>query len=191
MCVSGPPARLDALTRRSTSFRRIGAARRQSSWIAGPFGLVSAISASSKNVYPTGTIALDSGLTVVRTRGELLVYLTTVGGAVTEGFSWALGFAIVTEQAAAIGATAIPSPITDIGWDGWYLYETGQVAITAAAEAINSASNTQVVRVPLDSKAMRKYKESDVIVAVLAVTEVGDGSVVASHLNSRVLVKVS
>ena len=163
--------------------------RRQVSWVIGPEGLIAAISAPTNNIFPTGTIAIESGLTLVRTRGELLVYLVTAGGANIEGFRWAFGMCIVTENAAGIGVTAVPGPITDIAWDGWFVYETGQVATQGGT--LDQGSLTSAVRIPIDSKAMRKFKESDVVLGVLEVFEQGADSVMAAHLSSRMLVKLS
>ena len=174
--------------RNSRSLRGSGV-RRASSWTSGPFGLISAIAADSNNLFPTNQQAVDSGLTIVRTRGEFLAYLTTSGGAATEGFRWAFGMCVVTANAAGIGVTAVPNPIDDIGWDGWLVYETGQIATMFTG--FGEASPTQSVRVRIDSKAMRKFKETDVLVGVLGVFEQGAGSIMAAHLSSRVLLKLS
>ena len=175
--------------RRSSFPRTSGAVRRRSSWSGGPEGLLGAISTSSVTLFPTGAQALLNGLTHVRFRGELLLYITVAGGAATEGFRWAFGVGIVSENAFGVGVTAVPDPIADIGWDGWLLYETGQLATSGSV--LDQAAGNTVVRVPLDSKAMRKIKASDVMIGVLSTTEIGDGSVMNGHLSSRILAKLA
>ncbi len=174
---------------RRSSFRRTsGGIRRLTSWNNGPNGQIAAISADSNNLFPVIQQALQDGITIVRTRGELLVYLSVVGGAATEGFRWALGFAIVTENVFGVGATALPDPIVDAGWDGWLVYDTGW--ISTMSTDLQQASPTQSARVQIDSKAMRKMKNTDGLVAMFAVDEQGDGSQMNAQLTSRFLFKL-
>ncbi len=162
--------------------------RRPVTWGLGPFGAFGAISASSSVVAPT-LAQLVSDQTVIRIRGELLVYITTPGGAAAEGFRWAFGMGIINENAGGIGVTAMPTPITDIAWDGWMLYETGTILTPGTTTIDIEGSVCTAQRVPLDSKAMRKANATDIITAVLQVTETGDGTSMNAALQSRVLFK--
>ena len=173
-----------------SSFRRnSGANRRRVSWSPGPSGTILGISTSSNNVFPTTSQATLDDLTLIRTRGELMVWLDVAGGAVNEGFAWAFGMCNITENAAGQGIAAMPNPIGDIAWDGWFVYETG--TIVTRGTALEDASLLEMARIPIDSKAMRKTHQTDVIVGVLATTEQGDGATMTAQLRTRLLDKLA
>ncbi len=92
------------------SFRRSGAPRRSTEWIA------SAVITGSSSLA-AATAVLDQSIniaeqsTIVRTRGSLFVKSDQV--AANEQPFGALGMAVVTDQANAIGITAMPTPTTD------------------------------------------------------------------------------
>ena len=161
--------------------------RRSVSWTPGPQGTL-AITAATDNIFPIGVQTLVDDATLVRTRGEVNVGLSVITGSL-DGFSEvAMGLCIVNENAAGIGVTAIPSPVTDIGWDGWFWYWTGSLFGVSATEA--NAAGTANVRIPIDSKAMRKLRSSDFIVGALAVVgEVGTAQLNAT-MQSRMLLKL-
>jgi len=106
------------------------------------------------------------GETLVRTRGYISGVLT-VASAPGDGFFGAIGMAIVTVAAATIGITAIPTPLTEAGWDGWFVHRYFD------CRAGLSGSNDQLVALDIDSKAMRKANEDEQIVMVLEVIESG------------------
>ena len=146
------------------------------------------LSVSSSALFTTGQQLLVDGLTLVRTRGELLVQLLTSDGAGgAGGFRWAAGICIVTENAAGVGVTAVPSPITDLGWDGWLWHQLGNVRVQETTLLGQQLAAT--VRVPIDSKAMRKMRSLDFIIAAFQVVEVGV-STIEAHLETRMLVKL-
>ena len=174
---------------RSSRFRRInGAGRRKVSWSKGPLGTVSGIVTGSSNLFPTAAQATLDDLTVIRCRGELILYLTVAGGAASEGFRWAFGMCNVTENAAGVGVTAIPDPIADAGWDGWFVFAQGN--LTTRLAALEDGSLLEMQRVEIDSKAMRKTHLTDTIVAVLGTSEAGDGSSMDAKLITRILDKL-
>ena len=177
---------------RGRSFRspRTGnSARRRVSWSIGPSGSIN-ITASVAALFPVAAQALLDDLTLVRTRAELLVFLTLAGGASGEGFRWAFGMANVSENAAGIGATAVPSPITDIAWDGWFVHQQGQI-VQVAAEGAAQFEGPHNQRVSIDSKAMRKTHATDVIVGAFETTELGAGAEMTAMLETRLLDKLA
>ena len=169
---------------RHSRFQRNGA-RRRVSWSLGPSGTTGVLSATGTSIFPVAAQALTDDLTLVRTRGRLLVQLITATA--SGGFQWAFGMCNVTENAAGIGVTAVPDPLDDIAWDGWFVYETGQ-QISVDASPSEGAEGSQLFIV-IDSKAMRKTHDTDVIVAVFAVTEVGTATMEA-NLMTRLLDKL-
>ena len=169
--------------------RTSGAGRRRVSWSGGPDGNTGSISSST--VFLFGGIATASAddLTIIRTRGELLLYLTSVD-AVGAGYSWRFGICNVTQNAAGIGVTAVPDPNVDVGWDGWLYHAGGELRSMGSTDASLIGANTAMVRHVIDSKAMRKTHASDAIIAVLSVTETVT-AVMRGHLTTRILDKLA
>ena len=116
----------------------------------------------------TGVAALASGgtadfggvatntqaATIVRIRGQLLA---SIDGPVDgDKVVVAAGFIAVTEEQVAVGPTAIPSPLSDLDaewiWHGFLLMQSQGVVATQ--------DTTQMARLMIDSKAMRKLKQS-------------------------------
>ncbi len=75
------------------------------------------------------------------------------------------GTAIVSEQAIAIGVTAIPTPITDLDSDMWFVYERLMMSMQLSATASSWAPSNVERRI--DSKAMRKVEEGEGLVGVV------------------------
>ena len=157
--------------------------RRATSWSLGPRGIVSTAIAAQL-VFPSTAVADDDGLTLIRTRGELLVKLST-SDAATSGMAVNFGICIVSQNAAGVGVTAIPDPDADISWDGWLVYWTGTVK---GALSSNEGSSTH--RLVLDSKAMRKIKRTDVVVAVLSTDDEIGSVTLNADLETRLLLKL-
>ena len=140
---------------------------------------------SAVAIFAGGSQANLNDLTIVRTRGELLVFLLSAANP-QEGFNFACGICNVTENAFGVGVTAVPAPLTDINWDGWLWHYQGAVKAFAAA---TFSDISQSVRIVVDSKAMRKTHNTDVIVAVFETVEVGTATMHA-ELRTRVLDKL-
>ena len=156
---------------------------RSTSWSLGPNGVIQR-TATGSVIFAVGAQALSDGNTVIRTRGELLIGLSAATSAV-DGYSGAVGICIVTENAFNAGIASIPTPITDIVWDGWLAYQS----FASKLYGPDLGRTATVARYQLDSKAMRKIKVTDVMVAVLEATEVGSSTLNMS-LETRVLVKL-
>jgi len=167
---------------------RTRSVRRATTWFGGPEGPSGSISSTSSNLFPIGITALDPGVTAIRFHGSLLLGLVTA--VASGGFDWAFGIAIVSENAAGVGITAIPTPIADEDWDGWMVHRTGSLIAISSAVPSEWVSVNVSERVELDSKAMRKFKQTDVMVAVLDVEESGTAAMRA-FLRSRILVKIA
>ena len=164
------------------------APRRRSTWSQGPNGASGTIAVDSSTIFPVGAISILNDLTLVRTRGLLSLQLLTATAA-ESGFRWAFGMCNVTENAAGIGVTAVPDPLVDVAWDGWFVYETGHL-ISSDASPVTDPSPLTTALVPIDSKAMRKTHQTDVIVAVIGVVEIGTATMVG-FLASRILDKLA
>jgi len=170
-----------------SSFR--SATRRQSSWEVGPSGRVTD-SANAVTLFPLGGQAVDTGLTIVRVRGHLNLMLETAT-AVNDGFDRvACGLAVVSENAFSAGVASVPDPNADIAWDGWMWHWIGSVMAAAPAASFPGFGNTGAQVVVVDTKAMRKFKETDVLIGVLSVNQLNGAAALQSVLNTRVLVKL-
>jgi len=123
--------------------------------------------------------------TVVRSR--FLVGIESDQSAQSERQVAAIGMAVVSDQASAIGVTAIPTPITDMGSDLWFVHQLMYAQflfITGAG--IDSQNMTSF---PIDSKAMRKVDIGQDLVLVAEIGGNADG--VNITLGGRMLVKVN
>jgi len=168
---------------RRLGFRARSSTRRQSAWNQGPNGLSANLVASGASAIAIGQQAAIAGLTIVRIRGRLTIFGTAAATAANHMF-WAFGICIVSENAFGVGITAIPHPQTDIKWDGW-MYHTQGVGTTTPGSAVGTHGAIEI-----DSKAMRKIKDTDFLIGVVEATEVGTSSV-QFDLESRILVKLS
>jgi len=124
--------------------------------------------------------------TVVRT--HLLLQITsdqTIGNEVQIG---AAGLCVVSDQAAAIGITAVPTPETDLESDLWFVHQPlmNDWEFISLAGFDGAAGRVYTV----DSKAMRKVNDDEqIIVVVEGGTVVGGGMVISGM--GRLLVKES
>ena len=160
--------------------------RRRVSWALGPNGILSPAS-TAVSLFPVGSQAIVDDLTLVRTRGELLLILLTSSTA-QGGFQFAFGLCNVTENAFSVGGvSAVPAPLDDIGWDGWFFHTQG--ALKSPSGTIADMGSDRTLRVPIDSKAMRKLHGTDIIIGVLQVVEVGVATMHA-ELRTRLLDKL-
>jgi len=169
----------------------------RSSWEPGPStaaGAGIAITASSAQLGGTIASALVDSQTLIRTRGELLLFLRLATNS-ADGFVGAFGIAKATTAAALAGAASVPTPLTEDTWDGW-LYHTyfalltgGPIAAATAAQETDQVNNVvAALRIAVDSKAMRKIDADESFYAAIEVTEVGTAEMTWAF-QSRLLVK--
>ncbi len=91
----------------------------------------------------------------------------------TEDQQVAFGGCVVSDQAVAIGVTAVPTPLTDLGSDLWYMWKMLQNSF-ALLSAIGVATNFNKTW-EIDSKAMRKVEDGQDIIDVFEVASTSDG----------------
>ena len=167
--------------RRSRGFVRTGP-RRQTDW---QFGFISSsfvtVPASSKVLLASiagSLLDVNAPSTIIRTRG-ILTITSDQTGAVEEQLG-AVGLTLVSDAALSVGVTAIPGPISDFGWDGWFLHQF-------FADENLAGSNQSRMTFELDSKAMRKYTGDDALVLMAENSHATHGLQVAIFL--RILIK--
>ncbi len=171
--------------RRSGRVFRGGKSRRESVWISGPV-VITTITTASTAVL---TAVLGAGpstlrpFTVVRTRGYLHVSGDQLTG--TENWGVSMGFAVVSDQASAIGVTAIPTPETDRESDLWFVYESiwGRFGLSSAIGLLELGAHKD-----FDSRAMRKVEDGEDVIVALETSASHPSAIVACGF--RMLVKL-
>ena len=157
-------------------------------------GALQTIAASSFQLAGTAVQSLIDSLTLIRTRGELLlfIYAATATG---DGFHGAFGIAKASIAAIVAGVASVPTPIDEEAWDGWLyhryfnLFSGGTIAAADAAKNQNQINSTTAAqRIEIDSKAMRKLSVDEGLFGVIQVIEVGTASM-RWAFNCRQLVK--
>jgi len=159
-------------------------ARRESEWFSVPFSSTTMTALGGTLISSLNAAALAlRPFTVVRTRLELFVVSDQEGA--SEVYNGALGMAVVSDQAAAIGVTAIPTPVTDLASDLWFVHQPffGSIVVITAIGAINEGWPYTV-----DSKAMRKVNGDQDVVIVGEVSGISSGATL--QMAGRMLVKL-
>jgi len=171
--------------RKSGFILRSGVMRRETLWIE--------IAATGTVLAAASTAVLFSGLTaaelaqrpftIMRTR--LYFHVRSDQAAVSETYHAAMGIAVVSDQALAIGVTAVPTPFTDLGSDLWLYHEItiGSIASVSAIGIFESGFGR-----PTDSKAMRKVVEGQDVAISVETSAVSSGAIVEKA--GRMLIKL-
>ncbi len=173
------------LSRHSGRVLRGGSMRRETLWLdvqEVSSALPSANSATFLNSLGGGALALRP-FTIVRSRFSWM--LRSDQRAASEVFQSAFGICVVSDQASAIGVTAIPTPFTDLGSDLWLLHEimAQQISVTTDVGVLLAGVGSSI-----DSKAMRKVEDGQDIAVVVENSSVSAGTV--SLTAGRILVKL-
>ena len=109
--------------------------------------------------------------TIIRSRFEL--FIDSDQAAVDEVQVAGFGIAVVSDQAVVIGVTAIPTPITDMSSDLWFVHKIVYGGATPS-DAAGRGGNVGLAYT-VDSKAMRKVVIGQDIVIVGEFSSVGSG----------------
>ena len=119
--------------------------------------------------------------TIVRTHLELMIVSDQLAASETQIVG--VGIAVVSEQAEAIGVTAVPTPISDLNSDLWLLHKLlfNQLSFGSAVGFESQAGRL----VSIDSKAMRKVNNDQEIVVMIET----QGAGAAVTIGGRLLIK--
>ena len=151
------------ISRGSRFIQRGSSQRRESMWLFGSTvestmsGAPTAVLASSLNA---AALALRP-FTIVRTRG--IIHIRSDQAAASETYGADLGMAVVSDQAAAIGVTAVPTPLTDKGSDLFFVYEQLFSHLSVRSDIGQLKEGAFMT---FDSKAMRKVNDDQDVVVV-------------------------
>jgi len=134
---------------------------REKSWIPLPRTITSF---SADAVFLGGVLDFVGPGTLLRFRCNDILLTFDATQQVDDDINITLGLGIVSTDAAAIGASAMPNPVEQIDypWVWWGNY-TLRSQLAAGVNALGSS----VVRFAADSKAMRRVKPSQSLVWVI------------------------
>ena len=159
-------------------------ARRQSDWFSVQW-VGNTLTVAGGTLYSSlsaAALALRP-FTIVRTR--LLVTVRSDQEIATEDQFGAIALAVVSDQAAAIGVTAIPTPITDLDSDLFFVH---QMVANSWQFSTAVGSGQRFASYDVDSKAMRKVNaDQDVVMVGEVDTNAGSGMLLAA--GGRMLIK--
>jgi len=172
--------------RKSGFIRRSGGMVRETAWAflaPDEITLAAASTASLRGTLTAGTLAIRP-FTIIRWRGVFGVRSDQTGA--LEDYSASFGVAIVSEQAAAIGVSAIPTPETDRGSDLFFVYESlaGQFTFVSGVGFEGQSGAWK----QYDSKAMRKVETGQDTAVVVETSAISNGASV--HISGRFLIKL-
>ena len=140
-------------------------AKRQTSWFdivpvsvvhtAGSAILLASLTSAEKARRP---------FTIVRT--HLAFQFGTDQLIASETFGLGIGMCVVSDQAAAVGVSAVPTPITDLASDLWFIHQIamGELLFGSGIGFIEDAGPATTVLI--DSKVMRKVNDDQDIILV-------------------------
>ena len=118
--------------------------------------------------------------TIVRT--HMAIWLRSDQAAAVETQSCALGLAVVSDQAVAVGISAVPTPATDIGSQLWLAHRFINADESSLTDRTRGGQFLQ-----LDSKAMRKVEVGQDLAIVAEGSGPGSGMVLG--IAGRILIK--
>ncbi len=166
--------------------RIVRGSARQMIWLTSVFTRTAFAGADAVLIATLNAAALAlRPFTIVRTRFDLHVNSDQIAASENVNIAW--GIATVTDQAAAIGITAVPTPDTDQGSSKWFAL-TSRTLRFAFASAVGFEGGTPGGNWMLDSKAMRKVgPQEDVVI-------VGESPAISAGCNlttyGRLLIKL-
>ncbi len=126
-------------------------------------------------------------LTVLRTRGIFEAFINGPGATDGDGYFGAVGIGKVALPAFTAGIASMPTPITEVSWDGWLWHFFFSVHASDTSFAPGPVMHQREM---IDSKAMRKFDGDEIFFAAIEVVEIGAANLNV-FLDSRILVQDS
>ena len=162
---------------------RVAAPKRQSFWTSLLPINITMTSTGGTVVGSLGALALAvRPFTVVRQHYEI-ISRSDQEAAVEHQLS-AFGTCIVSEQAAGVGVTAVPTPVTDASSDLWMMH---QYLASEESRLVDKALPANVYSI--GSKAMRKVNDDEDFLLIAELAGASGGGVILS-ISGRILIKL-
>ncbi len=161
--------------RRAVAHR--GRQRQRVEWTASIQDDLLGLAANSVSILgaSAGMVTAVNGMTsptLVRCRGELLVLAGATGTAGDDVLVGA-GLCIVSERASTAGAASVPRPLSDISFS-WLWHTMFMLKLKTSADEFTPDAN--MMRVPIESKAMRKILSDEEELIFVIETDNGAGT---------------
>jgi len=159
--------------------------KRATFWGRSPADTVVTSLAAGAAVLDSTAVPIVQGETIVRTRGHIAIQSDQLSGG--ENLVGAVGMAIASDEAVAVGVGSLPTPYTDSDSELWFMHE-----FFSHSFKFTDATGWQEQGFSIwkfDSKAMRKMESSQTLIVVV---ENGTASFGLQYfLNYAVLFKVA
>ncbi len=172
------------LSRGSTVVRGVRGVRRDTAWlfIGSSSVTLTALGGTIINSLNAAALAMRP-FTIVRM--HLVSQIESDQSAASEFQAAAIGAAIVSDQASAIGVSAVPTPVTDLGSDLFFLHQ-----LMMSSQFLGGADGNLRGHVyQIDSKAMRKVNDDqDLVISAEVDTGISNGANVRTF--GRFLIKL-
>jgi len=147
------------------------APRRLTAWAGVAPGVATGVSGGVVLNSSNAALLALRPFTIVRTHFQCLIFSDQ--DAADESQIGAVAGAVVSDQATAIGITAVPTPVTDVGSDLFFFHQWIFNRFTFAdPSGIDASAGTQYT---IDSKAMRKVNDDQDILFLMELSTAGAG----------------
>ena len=139
--------------------------RRQTDWVGttqqGYVAVATTVKVAIASFTPDASANNMQMPTAIRNRGSISVRPNSTGADLD--IVGAFGMCVVTQDALAVGITAIPGPFTDSQFDGWMVWQPFSLRVD-----FSDATGTRLFDrdYEIDSKAMRKVPSGYALVQV-------------------------
>jgi len=147
-------------------------------WTLGSFTSLALSAGSSQAVIITGSSVQSA--TILRTRGELLVYMD---GSQSRGVMLHGAIGLLVQQ---IGATATSLPLTDAEAP-YFWYETFTLGYEEPVTDVVDIPGITSVRKVIDSKSMRILRAEQEVVCIVEQATLGSGGAINVQVDARFL----
>jgi len=167
-------------------FVRGGKSVRETSWVFVDPTVTQLAAANTAVIVGISNAALLAlrPFTVIRVHG--FFGISADQATADESIAAAVGYSVVSDQAGAIGVTAVPTPFTDLGSDLWFVH---QIMMARTEFQSGTGVNFNTVRGgAYQSKAMRKVNDDETIAITIETASTSSGLFV--HHAARMLIKL-
>ncbi len=170
--------------RRSFNRSGIRSTRRDTSWFDLPLtNVLVASNAAALVLSLTAAELAKRPFTIIRT--QLTCHLGSDQLIADELQAMAVGMCVVSDQASAIGVTAVPTPDTDSASDLWFLHRYLVTSFFFNSAVGFDANGGKMVHI--DSKGARKVNDSEDVILAVETGAISSG--VSFTLGGRLLIK--
>ena len=158
-------------------------AKRKSLWLQ--FKPLSATVGAQSLIFSLNAAALAlRPFTIVRTHFSVLMFSDQA--AAVEQQNGAIGLAVVSDEAVAVGITAVPTPLAQLGSSLWFAH---QLLMSQSSHQVDLTLPPG--RWEIDSKAQRKVEVGSDVIVVMDNETIGGSATYIAFVGGRILIKTN